>query len=65
MITEIKCYKIEQGKFRITYKYQGSLNDITVGDYEIRNEIVNKLVDAQIKPNPKIIREIKYIRAQR
>ena len=49
----------------ITWECNGVGNSVECNTYESWTTLVNKLVDAQIKPTPKILREIKYIRAKR
>jgi hypothetical protein len=72
MIHAIKCENVDgkSGKYMISWNYTDlnnniSINEIEVRDYDIRNTIINKLIEAQISYRVVTKREIRYIRAKR
>ena len=49
----------------VTWKYNGTFNSVECNGSALREELLHKLVDAQIRPSiPKVIKEIKYIKAK-
>ena len=70
MIHGIDCKKEGSSKFIISWLFtdlngETSINHVEVGDYEVRNTIINKLIEAQIGNKVVTKKEIKYIRAKR
>ena len=67
MINNISVETIVSGTFSISWMYKGVTNKVVVGSFDTRDKILNMLIRAQTDKveAPKIIKEIKYIKAKR
>ena len=65
MINNINCSGTTNSGFIIKWKFNDVDNEVNVRDFEVRNSIINKLIDAQInhnKPHITNTTRIKYVK---
>ena len=65
MITDIVTSRKDSNNYIVEYSIDGNSNKLLDLNYEFREKIILKLLDAQLSKEPAKVKEIKYIKAQR
>lgn len=65
MVTNIKTARNSPNTYAIDYDINDSSNKLVDLNYELREKILLKLLDAQLNREPAKVKEIKYIKASR